>query len=376
MATPPRELALGIDIGSTKVCAALAGLGAPSRGAPRVALLGAVTVSRAALEVGTDAAHAVGAIHEAVGALERTTGVRPASAWLALGTSLRTEVTARGARGSDDAGQWRDVPAVPEADPAHRCRVAAPGSRMVMHAYERWAGGGARSPVRRPLSVETVTVSWRELRGAVGAVARAGLALEDVMLAPSALAELVLDERERRCGVALLDVGGSVSTTAVVAGSLRHAASTPLGGDFITRALAAELGVTRGEAERLKLCAAAVRPEEPLQAWTDAGERRLVSGRELVAALGHACERYCTTLRRDIDLRAAASLVLTGGGATAVGLERAASATFGLPTRLAQPPGPSLRCDARQAVAASLALLAVRRTALLAAESPWHAAAS
>ncbi|MBI4953684.1 MAG: hypothetical protein HY908_16785 [Myxococcales bacterium] len=375
MATPPRELALGIDIGSTKVCAALAGLRA-GRGAPRVALLGAVTVSRPALEVGADAAHAVGAIHEAVAVLERATGLRPASAWLALGASLRTEVTARGARDGDGAGSWRDVAAVPDAESARGRGAAAPGSRMVLHVYERWSGGGAASPLRRPRSVETVTVSWRELRGAVGAVARAGLALEDVMLAPSALGTLVLDERERRCGVALLDIGGCVSTTAVVAGSLRHAASTALGGDFITRALAAELGVTRGEAERLKLCAAVVRPDEPLQAWTDAGERRLVPGRELAAALGRACECYCAALRRDIDLRDAASLVLTGGGALALGLERAAAATFGLPTRRALPLGsPAPCCDARQAVAAGVALEAVRRTAPLAAESPWHAAA-
>jgi cell division protein FtsA len=85
-------------------------------------------------------------------------------------------------------------------------------------------------------------------------VQRAGVEIDELVLAPLATAEAVLTDEDRELGVALLDIGGDTTDLAVFHdGSIAHAATIPMGGKSITSDLGIVLRVTPEVAESLKL---------------------------------------------------------------------------------------------------------------------------
>lgn len=81
----------------------------------------------------------------------------------------------------------------------------------------------------------------------------AGVPIAEMYLAPVVLADNVLTEAERRSGCMLVDLGAETTTIAVFTKNiLRHLAVLPLGGNNITKDIAASLGIEEPEAEGMK----------------------------------------------------------------------------------------------------------------------------
>src|SRR5260370_32581409 len=110
------------------------------------------------------------------------------------------------------------------------------------------------SAVRLEAETHIVTASRSGVQNLTRCVQRAGVEIDELVLAPLATAEAVLTDEDRELGVALLDIGGDTTDLAVFHdGSIAHAATIPMGGKSITSDLGIVLRVTPEVAESPKL---------------------------------------------------------------------------------------------------------------------------
>ncbi len=84
-------------------------------------------------------------------------------------------------------------------------------------------------------------------------VEKAGLEVADLIVEPIASAAAVLQEEEMEAGVCLLDIGGGTSDIAIFqGGKIRHTAVIPFGGDVITQDIMNAFSILEKQAEKLK----------------------------------------------------------------------------------------------------------------------------
>ena len=99
-----------------------------------------------------------------------------------------------------------------------------------------------------------ITGNSQHIRNIARCVKHCRLNMDSLVLEPIASAEVVLDDREKEAGVALVDIGGGTTDVAVfVNGILRHTAVIPIAGDVITDDIKAVFkGIVKTDAETLK----------------------------------------------------------------------------------------------------------------------------
>lgn len=77
--------------------------------------------------------------------------------------------------------------------------------------------------------------------------------LEDIVLEPIASSLAVLDETEKKVGVAMIDIGGGTTDIAVFRkGVLKYTAGIGIAGNLVTKDIVEGLGILEEEAERIK----------------------------------------------------------------------------------------------------------------------------
>lgn len=85
-------------------------------------------------------------------------------------------------------------------------------------------------------------------------VKSSGLELSDVTLEPLASANAVLSQEEKEAGVALIDIGGGTTDLAIFKdGIIRHTAVIPFGGNVITEDIKEGCSIIEKQAELLKI---------------------------------------------------------------------------------------------------------------------------
>ena len=173
-----------------------------------------------------------------------------------------------------------------------------------------------------------------------------------------AAAEAVISPDDMERGVALMDIGGGVSTVSVFRhGALWNAGVLPLGGNQFTSDLSLALNVAPETAEELKVrygqAALDVMGDESVEIESPADGRLVRVERRTIARYLH--ERAGELFRlADKKLNEfgfpslpPAGLVLTGGGSALRGIERVARQQLGAPVRFACPDDPALPYDLR-----------------------------
>jgi cell division protein FtsA len=348
-----RRLA-ALDLGTTKVCCAVAGTDseglqvvgvgqAPSRGVRKGAV---VDIERAAE-----------AVAEAVDACERMAGVPVDGVVVGLAGGHIASQSSHGLVAV--AGGQREVRPqdISRAIQAARA-VSVPNDREIVHVLPRHFTVDGQNSIRDAvgmtgtrLEVEAliVTGATTAIQNVVKVMHEAGLDVDDLVLQVIASAEAVLGEEEMERGVAVADIGGGTTDVAVFSrGSLVHAAVLPVGGNHVTADLAVGLRSDLETAEAVKRqhghCLQLTVPADATVILTPLGYEQEVAvpQRYLAEIIGPRAREMASLIARTIEESGASAIlpggiVLTGGGSLLRGFAEIAQQVTDMPVRVAAP---------------------------------------
>ena len=238
--------------------------------------------------------------------------------------------------------------------------IAIPTDREILHTLPQNFivddQDGIRDPVgmsgvRLEAKVHIVTGAVMSIQNIVKSVNRVGLEINEIILEQIASSEAVLSNDEKDLGVALIDIGGGTTDIAVfTAGSIKHTAVLPVGGNYLTSDIATGLRTPLADAEKIKIkygCAfsALIAKEETIEVPSVGGrEPREVSRQILGRIVAPRMEEILTLAYKEIvksgyeDILAA-GVVLTGGTALLKGITELAEQIFNMPVRRGSPTG-------------------------------------
>lgn len=203
--------------------------------------------------------------------------------------------------------------------------------------------------VRLVTNVHIVTGDATSVHNLVMCCNRAGLKVDDIVLESLASSYAVLTREEMDLGVALLDIGGGTSDLAVFSGgTIRHTFELGLGGNNLTNDLSVGLRTPLKEAENLKNqygCAlSSMIDRDQIIEVPSVGDRtpRKVSQKVLGEILEPRIEEMLILLNQQlIDStlkdRITTGIVITGGTALLTNILDLAEQIFDLPVRIGYP---------------------------------------
>lgn len=248
----------------------------------------------------------------------------------------------------------RDVDRVIDAAKA----VAIPMDREVLHIlpqeYLIDDQDGIKEPlgmsgVRLEAKVHIVTGAVTSAQNIIKCCNRTGLNVVDMALEPLASAEAVLTPEERELGVALVDMGGGTTDIALFHdGAVKHTAVLAIGGNHLTSDIAAGLRTPIGEAERIKqrfgyARTSMVTKDERVEVPSVGGRNsRTISRQILCEIIEPRLEEIFELIRREITKSGyqgslASGVVMTGGSTLLPGMIEMAEGIFTMPVRLGVP---------------------------------------
>jgi cell division protein FtsA len=349
------EIVVGLDIGTTKVCAVVAEVD-PADG---ITILGASVVPCRGLRKGIVANidWTVRSIKDAIESAQTMAGVEIRTIYAGIGgshvRSSGSDGVAAIAGGEVTSG---DVDRVLEGARA----IPVDADRQILHVLPREymvdSQDGIRDPigmagVRLGVKVNLVTAATSCVQNVIRCAERCGLSVADVVLQPLASAEAVLSEDEKEIGVAVVDIGGGTTDLLLyVDGGIAHTSVIPVGGNNITSDIAAGLRTPMAEADRLKRlsgCALGrmVSDDEEIEVPGVGGHApRKTARRVLSDIIEPRVEEIFAVVRKRIEdtgllEQLSAGVVLTGGAVLLQGMSEFGEEILGMPVRIGMPTG-------------------------------------
>lgn len=349
------EIVVGLDIGTTKVCAVVAEVDA----ADGITILGVGLVPCRGLRKGIVANidWTVRSIRDAIDSAQTMAGVEIRTIYVGVGGSHVRSSSSDGVAAIAGGEVTRgDVERVLEGARA----IPVDADRQILHVLPREymvdSQDGIRDPigmagVRLGVKVNLVTAAMSCVQNVIRCAERCGLAAADVVLQPLASAEAVLSEDEKEIGVAVVDIGGGTTDLLLyVDGGIAHTSVIPVGGNNITSDVAAGLRTPMAEADRLKRlsgCALGrmVADDEEIEVPGVGGHPpRRTARRVLSDIIEPRVEEIFAVVRKRIEdtgllEQLSAGVVLTGGAVLLQGMSEFAEEILGMPVRVGMPTG-------------------------------------
>jgi cell division protein FtsA len=346
------DLIVGLDIGTTKICAVVA-----ERTENGLDIVGIGTHASRGLRKGVvvDIDATVDSIKHATEEAELMADCEITSVYVGIAGGHIRGMNSHGIVAVKDREvRESDVRRVIDAAKA----VAIPMDREVIHVIPQEfiidEQDGVREPlgmsgVRLEAKVHIVTAAVTSAQNLVKCANKAGLNVVDIVLEPLASAEAVLARDERDLGVCVIDVGGGTTDVAVFAdGSLKHTSVLGLGGYHITNDIAVGLRTPFEEAERIKKkfgvsSARYLASDDVINVPSVGGRRpREVSRKILCEIIEPRVEEILSLARQEIvkagvEGRIPSGVVLTGGACALEGMTELAEEIFESPVRLGIP---------------------------------------
>jgi len=346
------NLIVGLDIGTTKICAIVGamtdegldvvGIGtSPSRGLRKGVVINIESTANA--------------IRKAIQEAELMAGCEIKSVFAGIAGGHIKGINSQGVIAIKNREvTTEDVRRVIDAAKA----VAIPMDREVIHILPQEFIIDDQDGIKEPLGMSGVRLEAR-VHIVTGAVAsaqniikscnKAGVDVGDIVLEQLASAEAVLTSDEKDLGVALVDIGGGTTDIAIfVDGAIKHTSVLSLGGNHLTNDIAVGLRTPTAEAEKIKQISGCcltsmVGKDETIEVPSVGGrEPRILSRQLLAEILEPRVEEIFTLVNREIvksgfeDL-IASGVVLTGGSAILPGMPELAEQIFDLPVRRGKP---------------------------------------
>ena len=354
MASKQDNLIVGLDVGTTKICAIvgnvtdegleIVGIGSsPSKGLRKGVVINIEST--------------VSAIKKAIQEAELMAGCEIRSVFAGIAGGHIKSFNSQGVIAVKDREVTQDdIRRVIDAAKA----IAIPMDREVVHILPQEYIIDDQDGIKEPLGMRGVRLEAK-VHIVTGAVASAqniikccngaGVDVADIVLEQLASSESVLTPEEQELGVAILDIGGGTTDIAIfVDGSIRHSAVLSLGGNHLTNDIAVGLRTPMAEAEKIKKeygCAlgSMVGKNETIEVPSVGGrEPRTLSRHLLTEILEPRVEEIFSLADQEIrhsgygDL-IASGVVLTGGTSILPGMPEMAEQIFNLPVRRGNPRG-------------------------------------
>ncbi len=346
------SLVVGLDIGTSKVCAIVGEM--TERG---MEVIGVGTHGSQGLRKGVviNIESTVNSIKKAVEEAELMAGCEINSVFTGIAGGHIKGFSSHGivAVKNKEVTQ-RDVERVIDAAKA----VAIPMDREVLHIlpqeYIIDDQDGIKEPlgmsgVRLEAKVHIVTGAVTSAQNIIKCCNRTGLNVVDIALEPLASAEAVLTLEEKELGVALVDMGGGTTDIALFHdGAVKHTVVLAIGGNHLTSDIAAGLRTPIGEAERIKqrygyARTSMVTEDEKVEVPSVGGRNsRTISRQILCEIIEPRLEEIFHLIHREIvksgyEGSLASGVVMTGGSTLLSGMIEMAEQVFGMPVRLGVP---------------------------------------
>ena len=359
-----RGIYIGIDIGTSKVCA----IAAEPDHEDVLKVVGLSSSPSTGLRRGTivDIEATANAIRTALDAIELSAGIKADNVTVGIAGEHIFSLNATGVIGIADLSKrggehelkitQEDVDRVIESAKA----VGLPNGRRIIHVipqqYTVDDETGLRNPVgmtgrRLEAQVHLVTSATASTKNIITAVKQAGCQVKDFVLEPIASGQSVLTEEEKQVGVGLIDIGAGTTDAIVMSKfGVEHTVSLPFGGNQVTTDIAGILRITEEQADELKLkyghCFTEDTEVDKVFDVKGVGGRqdRNINESEFSMYIEARMDETLRMVRANLEengmlkhLRS--GLVFTGGGSKIPGIIPLARRVFDMPIRLGNPIG-------------------------------------
>jgi cell division protein FtsA len=351
---PNGEIVVGLDVGTTKVCAVVGEVGEDG-----ITILGVGSVPCRGLRKGivSNIDWTVRSIKDAIESAQTMAGVEIRTVYAGVaGSHIRSQVSDGVAAVAGGEVTRADVERVLEGARA----IPVDADRQILHVLPREymvdTQDGIRDPigmsgVRLGVKVNLVTAATTCVQNVIRCAERCNLAVADVVLEPLASSEAVLSDDEKEIGVAVIDIGGGTTDILLyVDGGIAHTSVIPVGGNNITSDIAAGLRTPMAEADRLKRlsgCALGrmVADDEEIEVPGVGGHSPRRCGRRVLSDIVEPrVEEIFAVVRKRIEdtgllEQLSAGAVITGGAVLLEGMTEFAEEILGMPVRIGYPTG-------------------------------------
>ncbi|MDR1894739.1 MAG: cell division protein FtsA [Spirochaetales bacterium] len=350
------DLILGLDIGTTKVCAVVGERNEEGR----LNLLGIGSApTQAGMRKGVviNIESTMQSVQQAIDKAEMMSGREVSEVYTGIAGAHIEGINSRGVVPVTGRGREIDQQDVDRVIDAAKA-IVIPMDREVLHVLPREFivddQGGVRDPldmigIRLEAEVHIVTCSVTSAQNLLKCINRAGYRVQDIVLESLAASGVVLSPDEKELGVLLIDLGGGTTDVLVfLDGAPYHTGVVPLGGEQVTSDLSIMLKTPREAAERLKKESGCC-----FSSMVDSLEEVIIPGVGSWPSASIPRQKICGIIqprmeeifglvreqlsRKDYLKHLTGGIVITGGGSLLPGAQELAMNIFNLPARIGLP---------------------------------------
>ncbi|QQS66705.1 MAG: cell division protein FtsA [Chlorobiota bacterium] len=352
-----RQIVVGLDIGTSKVCAIIASRG--PLGPEDIEVLGIGQVPSDGLSRGVvvNIERTVRSIEKAIEIAEQQSGVTIGKVTVGIAGDHIKTFTSRGVvtiSNGERVVSKADVNRL--LDDAKRLALGA--ERKIIHVVPQDfvidGQDGIIEPIgmagiRLEANVNIITGMVNAIQNIDRCIERVGLEVEEIVLEPIASSRAILSEQEKEVGVALVDIGCGTTDVAVFeAGKLRYTSVIGIGGRMVTEDIRVGLGIISDQAENVKKengCAleSMIINDDKFLIPSIGGRRaEEVSKKTLCSIIQPRMEEILEFVGMELEKsgcynKLSAGVVLTGGGAMMRGITELAESILGVPVKIGIP---------------------------------------
>ena len=351
------DVIVGLDIGTTKVCAIIGrineyegvdivGVGvAPSRGLRKGVVVNIEST--------------VNSVATAIEKAELMAGIEVKSVFAGIAGGHIEGINSRGVVAVSTRNREISELEVERVIDAAKA-LALPMEREVIHVIPQEFvidnQDGIKDPigmngVRLEAEVHIVTGAVASAQNIVKSVNRAGYTVNDIVLEPLASAMATLKDDEKELGVVLIDIGGGTTDVLIyLNGSIWHTNVLAMGGNHVTNDISIGLRTPVNAAEEIKhkwgiALSGMVEPDEIIEVPNVGGRNPNRMPRQILAEIIQPrMEEIFFLVKEELDKKdfkelLAGGIVLTGGASQLEGCDKLAEDVFGMPVRIGTPAG-------------------------------------
>ncbi len=351
------RIVVGLDIGTTKVCAIVASIDELER----INILGVGRAPSDGLNRGVviNIDRTVGAIRAAIEQAEHVSGIQVRSVNVGIAGDHIRSLRSKGVitiNNRDNEIKAKDVERLLED-----CqRIMLPSDQQIIHVIPQEfivdGQDGITDPVgmsgmRMEAEVHIITGLVTAAKNIYRCVEKAGYEVADVILEPLASSHAVLDDEEREAGVVLVDIGGGTADLAVFQdNTIRHTAVIAVAGQKVTDDIRIGLSVLEDQAEKLKhdhglAFADMIDEDDVITVPGIAGRppkeiKRSILAQIIQARMEEILEIVAIEIKRSGYMsELSAGIVFTGGGSMIRGICQLANEVLGMDAKIGIPRG-------------------------------------